>query len=61
MGTSERPPRLRLFTEGRALDIKKLAGRKVGTCVETEPVKKKKRYVPLSFSYFFSSPFLKAP
>lgn len=42
MGTSERPPGLRLFTEGRALDIKKLAGRKVGTCVETEPVKKKK-------------------
>lgn len=52
MGTSERPPGLRLFTEGRALDIKKLAGRKVGTCVETEPVKKKKKICPSFFLLF---------
>lgn len=40
------------WTEGRALDIKKLAGRKVGTCVETEPVKKKKKICPSFFLLF---------
>lgn len=57
MGTSERPPGLRLFTEGRALDIKKLAGRKVGTCVETEPVKKKKKDMSLFLSLISSLRF----